>query len=52
MSAAKQNRGGRIAAPSNLYTVILSLAVGIVLAAAAFVAYMCYLRYGTLWKIP
>jgi hypothetical protein len=52
MSAAKRNRGGTIAAPSNLYTVILGLAVGIVLATAAFVAYMCYLQYGTLWKIP
>ncbi|MHC4706693.1 MAG: hypothetical protein ACYS8I_06360 [Planctomycetota bacterium] len=52
MSAVKQNRGSKIAAASNLYTAILALAVGIVSATAAFVAYMCYIQYGTIWKIP
>lgn len=37
---------------SNLYTVILALAFGIVLVTAAFVAYKCYFDYGTLFKIP
>ena len=52
MSPKRQNPGGKIAAPSNLYTVILVLALGVVIATAAFVAYMCYFQYGTIFKIP
>jgi hypothetical protein len=52
MSPKRQNPGGKIAAPSNLYTVILVLAVGVVIATAAFVAYMCHLQYETIFKIP
>jgi len=52
MSPNGQNRGRKITVPSNLYTVILALAVGVVLATAAFVAYKCYLQYGTFFKIP
>ena len=37
---------------SNLYTIILALAFGVVVATAAFVAYKCYFDYGTLFKIP
>jgi hypothetical protein len=51
MSPAK-SRGAKVAVSSNLYTALLALGVGIVLATAAFVAYMCYFQYGTIWKIP
>jgi hypothetical protein len=52
MSPKRQNPGGKIAVPSNLYTVILVLALGVVFATAAFVAYKCYFQYGTFFKIP
>ncbi len=52
MSPKGQIRGGKQLAPDNLYTVILALAFGIVLATAAFVAYKCYFQYGTFFKIP
>ena len=51
MSPNGSARGGKIIAASNLYTVILALACGITLATAAFVAYMCYWQYGTIFKI-
>jgi hypothetical protein len=37
---------------SNVYTVILALAVLAVIATAGLVAYKCYFQYGTLFKIP
>lgn len=37
---------------SNLYTVILAVAFGAVLATAAFVAVKCYFDYNTLFTIP
>jgi len=52
MSPNRQNRTGKIIASNNLYTVILILAFGIVLATAAFVAYKCYFQYGTIFKMP
>lgn len=52
MSPETRIRGGKIIAADNLYTVILSLALCIVLATAAFVAYKCYFQYETLYKIP
>ena len=39
-------------ATSNLYTVILAMALGAVLATAAFVAVKCYFDYNTLFTIP
>ncbi len=39
-------------ASSNIYTVVLAIALGVVLATAALVAYKCYLQYGTFFKIP
>ncbi len=36
---------------SNAYTVYLALALGVVAACAAYVAYMCQTQYGTLFKI-
>lgn len=38
--------------PDNLYTVILAIAFGIVLATAIFVAYKCNAQYETLFTIP
>lgn len=39
-------------ASSNVYTILLALAFGIVLATAAFVAYKCNLQYGTIFSVP
>jgi hypothetical protein len=52
MSPDVQLRGGKPVAFSNIYTIILAVAFGVVLATAAFVAYKCYFDYGTLFKIP
>jgi len=38
--------------PDNLYTAVLAVAVGVVMATAAFVAYQCYTQYGVLFSIP
>jgi hypothetical protein len=37
---------------SNIYTIILALALCVVLATAVFVACECYFQYGTIFKIP
>jgi len=42
---------GKAKAPSNLYTALLAMACGAVVATAGFVAYECYFVYGTLLKI-
>lgn len=39
-------------APSNLYTTILAVAFGVVLATAAYVTVACYTRYGTIFGLP
>jgi len=52
MSPNGQNRGGKTAVFSNLYTIILALAFGVVVATASFVAYKCYFQYDTIFKIP
>lgn len=46
MSPNGQVGGGRGGASSNLYTAILALAVGAVVATAAFVVFMCHHHYG------
>jgi len=51
MSPNGQTRGKKASAPSNIYTVILALAFSAVLATSAFVAYICYIQYGTIFKI-
>jgi hypothetical protein len=38
--------------PSNLYTAILAVAVGVVLATAAYVTFACYTCYGTIFTLP
>jgi hypothetical protein len=52
MSPDGQLRVEKPAPMSNLYTVLLMIAFGVVLATAAFVAYMCYSQYHTFFKIP
>jgi len=52
MSPDGRNRPGKLIASSNLYTAILALSFCVVLATAVFVAYKCYLQYGTIFKIP
>jgi hypothetical protein len=47
MSPMPQPRSGKIAPPSNLYTVILALAFGVVLVTFAFVVYACKVQYET-----
>lgn len=52
MSPDGQTRGAKPAAFNNLYTVILALALGVVLATAALVTYKCYSQYGTIFTVP
>ncbi len=52
MSPMPQPRGGKIAPPSNLYTAILAVAAGVLLATAAYVAFACHLRYQTIFGLP
>lgn len=51
MSPVMQTQDKRASASDNLYTVVLAIAFFAVLATAAFVAYMCYTQYGTVFKI-
>jgi hypothetical protein len=53
MSPERQGRSGsREPASSNIYTAILAMAFGAVVIVVAFVAYVCYYQYGTIFKIP
>jgi len=45
-------RGGKISPPSNLYTAILAVAFGVVLATAAYVTFACQSCYGTIFGMP
>jgi hypothetical protein len=44
-------RNSKGSAVSNAYTVCLALALGVVAACAAYVAYICYAQYGTIFNI-
>ena len=52
MSPMPQARGGKISIPSNLFTAILAVSFGVVLATAAFVAVQCYMQYKTIFGMP
>jgi len=52
MSPMPQPRGGKIRPPSNLYTAVLAVAVGVLLATMAYVTFACYTRYGTIFGLP
>jgi hypothetical protein len=51
MSPMPQPRGGKVSPPNNLYTAILAVAFGIVLATAAYVTFACYSRYEAIFSI-
>jgi hypothetical protein len=42
----QQPQRTKVAVPSNLYTAILAVAMGVVVATAVFVAFMCQTQYG------
>lgn len=50
MAVANKKKNGRLVG-SNIYTALLALACGIVLATAGFVAFVCHSQYGTLFKV-
>ena len=37
---------------SNIYTILLAFAFFAIAATAAFVAFKCYMQYGTIFNIP
>ncbi len=43
---------GKTAVSSNIYTILLALALCVALTTAALVAYKCYYQYGTIFKLP
>ncbi len=49
MSPMPQPQGSKVAVPNTLYTAILAVACGVVLATAAYVAFACYTRYEALF---
>ena len=49
--SAKAVRGKGTKAPSDVYTTLLVLALGVVCATAALVATQSYFKYNTLFKI-
>ena len=51
MSPGGRNPGNKVAPADNLYTIILALACGVVLATAVFVSYVCYRQYGSILKV-
>jgi hypothetical protein len=52
MSPMPQPRGGKISPLSNLYTALLAVAVGVLLATTAYVTYASYMRYGAIFGQP
>jgi hypothetical protein len=52
MSPMPQPRGAKTSPPSNLYTALLAVAVGVLLATMGYVTVACYLRYNTIFGIP
>jgi len=52
MSPNGQLPGRKVVPANNIFTLLLAVACGLVLAATLVVAYMCYIQYGTIFKIP
>jgi hypothetical protein len=42
-------RGGKTVVSSNIYTALVAASLAVVLATAAFVAYKCFVQYGTIF---
>ena len=51
MSPMPQPRGGKVSVPNNLYTAILAVSVAVLLAATVYVTFVCYTRYGVIFKV-
>jgi hypothetical protein len=51
MSAEKANRGSLVNISSNVYTAMLALALGAVLATCLLVAFQCFVQYETIFRI-
>jgi len=51
MSPVGQIRPARPNTANNVYTAMLALAFGVVLATAIFVAFKCYSQYGSLFSL-
>lgn len=52
MSPIVSSRGQKITIPNSLYTVVLAVALGLVLATSAFVVFKCYSQYQTIFGTP
>lgn len=52
MSPVGQSRAKSTSIPNNLYTAILAVACGVVVATMFFVAYMCHQQYGVILGTP
>jgi len=52
MSPMPMSRGGKVSPPNNLYTAILAVAVGVILATMVYVTFACYTRYETIFGMP
>ena len=52
MSPMPLSRGAKPSPPSNLYTAILAVAFGVVLATAVYVTFTCYTQYQTIIGMP
>ena len=52
MSPNGQTRGKSIGIADNIYTVILAIACGVVVASVVFTAYMCYSQYEAIFTMP
>lgn len=51
MSPMPKSRAAGVGVPSNLYTAVLAVAFGVVLATAAYVAYTCFNQYETIFGV-
>ena len=51
MSPMPKSRAAQTGVPNTLYTAILTVALGVVLATAGYVAFTCFTQYGTIFGI-
>ncbi len=52
MSPNGPAQGKNVKVPDNIYTVILAVATGAVVAVAVLVLFMCYKQYGSIFTLP
>jgi hypothetical protein len=46
-----KSRTAKAGIPNSLYTAILAVAFGVIVATAGFVAYSCFTQYGTIFGV-